>query len=641
MHLFRRFARRRRIYLRASALVFTVALGLLVSQLPVKAQAPDTRPNIVLLVADDLGYGDLSRYGGEASTPNLDSLMDAGIQFTNFRVLPTCSPTRSLLMTGVDNHLNGFGTMAGHLKDPTNPQIGQPGYEGYLNDRVVTVATLLKEAGYHTYMSGKWHLGKEVAQGRGQPIFSEGYWPIDRGFERSFGVLEGGSEQYGRLEDAGPTILHFFEDDQMLNAPLASDFYTTKNYMDKIIEYIDAGKAADGATRKPFFAYFAPTSPHWPFQAPQEYIDRYVNAGTYDVGWDALRAQRFDRLKQLDLISDTATLPPRWPGVPEWDNDADPVWSFLLSRVTPYPQVWGITDVDDLRRTMAKQMAVSMAMIDYMDLEIGRLIQHLKDIGEYDNTVFIFLSDNGADGGQQDFSPVYANWFAQLGIDNSYENLGQRNSYLAMSLGFSQVQNTPFYGAKSTIAGAGIHTPMAVAYPAGDVLSGEKNDAFITALDIVPTILDYAGVTHPAGSVDTPNVSHCTVSYKDKTICPMNGRSLRGLWEGNATAVYGEDDPVAFELFGTVNKALFMGDWKIVKLNFLGLFGSGEWQLFNIREDPFEQNDLATLEPERLQTMVDIYDQYEQDVGFVPRFLANKYYLPIIQKQEEILLLTH
>lgn len=577
----------------------------------------DHRPNIVLLVVDDMGYSDLPLFGGEADTPNIDNLAAAGITFNNFHVLPACSPTRSVLLSGVDNHLNGLGTMSGRLGlDEAVNQRGQPGYEGYLNDRVATGPDLLRAAGYHTYMAGKWHL----ADTEEEDGFRRGTWPIDRGFERSTGVMEGEGDQFGRPEfpRARNGRVHYFEDDHYLTEGFPPPgFYSTKNYTQKIIEYIDSNRQ-DG---KPFFVYWAPNTPHWPHQAPDEQIDKYVARGIYEQGWDAVREQRFNRIKQLGIIPANTELPPRAPFVPAWDDPTDQAWQPFMNSVLPYQDVWGIQDMAGLKRTLAKDMAVYTAMIDSIDMEIGNLIKYLKQIGEYNNTIFVFLSDNGADGANVTFNPLLQPALRDLGVDNRLENLGGPGSMVSYVSGWAQVSNTPFFSAKLATGEAGIRAPLVIAYPGNrHVVGNQRSNALVTVQDILPTLLRYARVRHPAGPSTLPDESRCVWPYEGRTICPMNGKSMVNLLEGRTRHVYGPLSPVGFELFGTVNKALVRGEWKILRLGDRP-WGAGQqqpWKLFNLRRDPAELEDVSFRFPVRLQNMISAYERYEDRVGFIP-----------------------
>lgn len=518
----------------------------------------EKRPNIVMVIADDMGYSDLSLYGGEVSTPNIEALAKKGMMFTKFYASAACSPTRAQLLSGVDNHLSGLGSMGEYLGPE---QKGKPGYEGYLNDRVVTIPTLLKDAGYHTYMVGKWHLGAK-----------EGYLPSDRGFEQSFALLEGAASHYNQMgfSPARPKA-NYTNNGQPANVP--PNFYSTEFYTNKLIEYLDR----DRSTRKPFFIYAAYTSPHEPLQISQADIQKYMSK--YDMGWDRLRQQRFDRMKKLGIIPANIELPPRWPRIPAWDS------------LTPEQQ-----------RYEAKKMAIYGAMMENLDKNIGRLIAHLKQIGEYDNTIFIFLSDNGAEGNNRIESERYQTWLKQEGIDNRYENLGNANSFVGLGRPWAQVGATPFLWYKGRVSEGGIRVPAIFSYP-GVIKEGTKTAALGTVKDFMPTILDYAGVRYPG------------ISYKGNPIYPMEGKSLRPVLEGKRDRVYGENDAVGFELFGSGNRALIQGDWKILLLS--PPWGDGQWKLFNLREDPRELVDLSKQYPQRLTKMISLYEQYEKEKGVV------------------------
>jgi arylsulfatase len=516
-------------------------------------------PNIVVLLADDMGYSDVGPFGSEIPTPNINSLAKTGTKLTNHHALPTCSPSRAELLSGVDNHHNGLGNMAELL---TPAQKGKPGYEGILNERVVSLPTVLKNAGYHTYMAGKWHLGDKP-----------GTLPSDRGFDQSFALISSGGSYYSdRGYSPEEPLVTYRENGQVVK--LAQNFYSTNFFTDKLIEYIDKNRA----DRKPFFIYAAYTSPHEPLQAPQPEIQKQI--GKYDMGWDQLRQQRFNRMKQMGLIPDYLELTPRLSEVPAWDS------------LTP-----------EKKKYESKKMAIYAAQITNLDSNIGRLIDHLKKNGEYDNTIFVFLSDNGAAGQDYEHLPAYQEWFKNAGISNSYENLGTANSNAGYGSGWAQVGTLPFQGYKGTPTEGGIRVPAIFSY-SGAVKSEMKSDAFSTITDVMPTLLDYAGVKHPG------------TSYKGRPIFPMDGRSLRPVLDGKAQQVYGPNDPVGFEVFGTGNGALVMGDWKILKLS--PPKGDGKWKLYNLRLDPSELHDLGQMYPEQLKKMVPLYEQYEKEKGIVP-----------------------
>ncbi len=516
-------------------------------------------PNIVVLVVDDMGYSDLSLYGSEIETPNIEALGKAGMMFTHFYAMPTCSPTRSVILSGVSNHHAGFGTMAEYT---ASNQKGKPGYEGYLSQQVVSIPTLLKDAGYNTYMAGKWHLGK-----------TKGLIPSDRGFEQTFVLLEGAADHYSKrgYNPARP-VANYFSNGEPVELP--ENFYSTDYYTDKLIEFINSDREED----KPFFVYATFTSPHDPLQVPEEYIQKYLDK--YNVGWDTLREQRFQRMKELGLISKDLELPPRLTDIPAWDS------------LTPEQQKYE-----------AKTMAIYAGMIDNTDYNIGRLIEHLKKIGEYENTVFVFLSDNGAEGANRAAKERWQTWFEKEGIDNSYENIGKPNSFITLNQAWAQVSSTPLLWYKGRVSEGGIRVPAIFAY-SGIIPANTRSDAFGSVLDLMPTLLNYAGVKHPGNN------------YNGREIYPMEGRSLGPVLEKKSDRIYTEEDSIGFELFGYGNSALFQGDWKILRL--IPPWGDGEWKLFNIRQDPRELTNLAQQYPERLKQMIALYEQYEQEQGVVP-----------------------
>jgi arylsulfatase A-like enzyme len=295
------------------------------------------QPNILLIVVDDLGFNDLSLFGSEISTPNIDVLAQEGMVFTNFHVAPTCSPTRAMLLSGTDNHIAGLGNM--HEEMPDN-QRGQPGYEGFLNDRIAALPELIRDAGYHTYMTGKWHLG-----------LTEETSPAARGFEKSFTIVQGGAGAFSNmLQIFGPEKAMYREDRQLLDS-LPDNFYSTKFYTEKMIDYINSSHG-DG---KPFFSYLAFTAPHWPLQAPAESIEK--QKGKYDEGYDVLRERRFNALKEKGLYAHDSEPFPKLPGEPTWES--------LSSEEKKYE---------------AKKMEIYAAMVNDVDIYIGKLITYLKEI---------------------------------------------------------------------------------------------------------------------------------------------------------------------------------------------------------------------------------------------------------------------
>src|SRR5579871_3330527 len=383
----------------AARLMAASAFALCIGQ----AQAAE-RPNILVILADDMGYSDASPYGAEIFTPNLARLADQGTLLSNFHVAAYCAPTRSMLLTGMDNHVVGLGNMIELVADN---QSCKPGYEGALNGRAATIATILHGAGYHTYMTGKWHLGK-----------TPDAIPAGQGFEQSVGVLEGGADNWeNKSYSPGYKTVHFFEGRKELQLP--SDFYSSKYYTDRMIQYIDAG-ASDG---KPFFGYLAMQAVHQPHQAPAEFTARYIS--TYQAGYSAISQFRYERQVELGLMP-----------------------SGLTMTRSPEVQDWNTLPADE-QRMDAKRMAVYAGMLEYMDYSIGRLLDHLKAKGILDNTVVVFMSDNGGEAAklQAMFPAYYAKNF-----DLSYERLGEKGSYSEYGPGWASTSMTPFSNFKGSAA---------------------------------------------------------------------------------------------------------------------------------------------------------------------------------------------
>lgn len=517
--------------------------------------ATDARPNILLIVADDLGYSDLGVFGGEINTPNLDALAGAGKMLTNFHVSPTCSPTRAMLLSGADAHRAGLGTMNGLESDE---QLGQPGYEGFLNKQIVTFVTLLKEAGYHTYMSGKWQLG-----------YKEGYYPLDRGFEEAFWLKYGGASHFSDMlgiTEIAPRAV-WVEGREQIKA-LPDDFYSSVNFTDKLIEYIDKNRSDN----KPFFAYASYTAPHWPLQAPREYIDKYE--GVYNGGYDTIRSKRIERMLAAGLIK-KAQIPA--PQHPEW-----PAWEELG---------------EEQKKLEALRMQIYAAMVDALDENIGRLLQYLKDSGEYENTFILFFSDNGAEGNNPHdlfTNPVWV----PANFDNSYENMGKPGSYVSTGPGWAHVSNTPYHMYKGFPTQGGLLSPTIAVFP-DRIKTGGRSDAFITILDVAPTFLQLANVSHPAPE------------FQGRRVHPLIGKSFYSHLIDEQPVVHSPEHVYGIELFN--RRMIRQGDWKLLWNN--QPWGKEGWELYNLEEDPGEQNDLAQSRPDKLRDMLVLWEQYVDDNG--------------------------
>lgn len=511
-------------------------------------------PNIVLIVADDLGFSDLGCFGSEISTPNIDALAKHGQLFSSFYTTATCSPTRAMLLTGTDNHIAGLGNMAERSIDIPS-QRGKPGYEGYLNNRVVSVSQLLKDAGYHTYMAGKWHLGLTAEQS-----------PKAKGFERSFTLMEAYANHFYPDKRSNS----FWEDDHFANYPegkFSTDFYT-----DKLIQFIEEDKA----DKNPFFLYAAYTAPHWPLQAPKEYIDKFK--GKYDIGYDSLRVLRLQGLKDKGIINKQVALPKL------------PASKGYLYGTTNQPLLpWKELNKNE-QQIEARKMEIYAAMIDNLDYNVGRLIKYLTEIGEYDNTLFIFISDNGAAPSEANDTPDPKNPFPYMGSANSFVAYGPQWAHT------SSASNKLY---KGYISEGGIHTPMIIKMPNQQEGKGIKT-SFTTVMDIAPTLLELANISYPA-------------SYNKEKLSPLQGESILPLLRGQKNYVHNEDYVMGWELFdrGAVRK----GNWKIVKIE--SPFGNDRFELFNLADDPTESIDLSEKNPKQYKEMLTLWSNYVKENGVI------------------------
>ena len=515
--------------------------------------ANSTRPNIVFLLADDLGFSDIGPYGSEISTPTLSRLAADGITFTNYHTAANCAPARAMLLTGVSSHLAGVPNIP-EMISPS--QLRQDNYQGVLGDNVVTIATLLEDAGYHTYLAGKWHLGSTPEK-----------LPSRRGFQRTIALMDSGADNWEQRPYLPIyTEANWFADGERYVLP--DDFYSSDFLIDKTIEFID-GNLHDG---KPFFAYVPFQAVHIPVQAPQDYIDRYI--GRYDGGWHELREERFSRAVSLGILPDSAEMV-RMPTTLSW------------SDLTAERQ-----------RYEAKRMAVYAGMIEAMDAEIGRLLEYLKDKGQLDNTLFIFTSDNGAEGsGAQNPSDIATQrMIASLGYTSDYETLGQRGSFNSISPGFTSAAVSPLAYYKFYAGEGGLRVPLIISgEPLGNVV--RQTNAFAWATDIAATILSMAGAALPGSR------------YGGRPVLPITGKDLMPLIDGRKQRVYGEEESIGYELTG--HAALFQGDYKLVRN--LAPLGDGEWRLFDIVSDPGETKDLKLQLPDRFDQMLISYQKFTVD----------------------------
>lgn len=527
-----------------AALALCATAGLAAT--PAKSVA---RPNIVMLVADDWGFTDVGAFGGEISTPNIDALAKQGVRFSNFHTAASCSPTRSMLLTGVDNHRNGVGNLREAMP---REHRGQPGYLGSLNQNVVTVASLLRDSGYRTYITGKWNVGSEPYN-----------LPNQRGFDRSIIQGDTGSDNWDPQQRYLPhsAKVEWYEDGK--EAVMPKEYYSSTYFVDRMIDYLKTDTRRD----QPFFAYVGFQANHVPLQAPKAFIDKYK--GRYKDGWDALREERRQKAIALGLMPASAA-------AVRMQTTGD--WNALPEKDKLYEQ---------------RRMEVYAAMADAMDFEVGRLIAHLKQTGEYDNTVFVFMSDNGPEA--SDYKDARGWIWTQYSLD--MDRMGGPGAYAIPGPSWASAQGAPLSTYKFYAGEGGIRVPMLIAGVQG--AKPHIQAALTHVTDIAPTLLDLAGVQAPGKR------------YKDQDVEPMVGKSLLPVLTGKAQAVRGEREPLGYELSG--NSAIFKGDLKLVKN--LPPVGDGKWHLYDMVKDPGETNDLYSQLPEVVRGMAGDFDRYAQQNG--------------------------
>lgn len=515
------------------------------------------RPNMVVMLADDWGFSDVGAFGGEMHTPHLNQLAQKGMRFSNFHVSASCSPTRSMLLTGVDNHLNGVGNMRETI--PLS-HVGRAGYLSVLNNRVITIASLLQDSGYRTYVAGKWHVGKEPHN-----------LPPARGFDRSLVLGDSGADNWetGKLYLDLTDKVYWYDNGK--EAKMPKEFYSSEFYINKTLEYLKTDAKSD----KPFFAYVAFQANHIPVQAPQEFIDKYK--GKYNKGWDVLRQERRNKAIELGLMPLNTPMAPLPSTHVAWDS---------------------LSETD--KAYQARRMEVYAAMAEAMDHQIGRLIEHLKETGEYDNTVFVFLSDNGAEA-TDPYALAVGRWWLDQHYNRDLDRLGSKGAYSVMGPNWARAATSPLSTYKFFAGEGGIRVPLIISGVPNMVkdASPRIHQSLTHVNDIVPTLLDLAKVQHPG------------TTYKGQTIYPLTGHSLLPVISGTAKRVRGPDEVLGYELSG--NKALFKGDYKL--LSNLAPVGDGQWHLYNIVKDPGETQDLQQALPELFQILQADYAKWSKANG--------------------------
>ena len=568
---------------RLLAAAWVVAGLLLGTHAAAAADAASLRkqPNIVFVLLDDAGFSDLGAFGGEIATPTFDTLAKEGVRFSNFHTAASCEASRAMLHSGVDAHRAGAGALTSVVADN---QKGKPGYEGYLSDRAHSLGALMRDAGYATYFAGKWNLGHGLERSAGA-----------RGWDRYLSLEQTGADNYeARAWAPFETEAAWWQDGQRYTPP--KDFFSSQTYVDTLIRYIDEGRAG-AAKDKPFLAMLALQAVHSPLQAPQADIDKY--AKVYQVGWDRIRAERYRRQVELGLMPAGLTMPrvPAALGFPHLRDNAD----------------WAALGADE-QRAFAHKMAVYAGMLDNADQQVGRLREHLRAIGELDNTVFVVMSDNGADF--TDLSRIngpFKAWY-RWNFPAGDDKMGAPGSYVHYGPYWAEVSNTPLSLIKSSPGEGGLRVPFILSLPPawkGTVKDGAIADAFAWGTDVLPTLLELGGIPLPGDE------------YRGKPLHRPTGKSLLPYLRGETTQVHAPTEAIGFEALGA--QALFQGDWKIMRM---GAPFDGKWRLYNLRDDPTESRDLSAVQPERLQRMLAEVDAYNGANGVI---LPEPGYNPIKQ----------
>jgi len=510
----------------------------------VQAQAPE-QPNVVIMLVDDAALMDFGIYGGEARTPNIDRLAASGAMFTQYRTSPLCSPSRAMLLTGMDNHLTGIATIPEVLPEQ---HVGQPGYTMSLEPGVLTLADRLRPEGYQTFMTGKWHMGS-----------GKGDLPSDHGFDRSFALDASGADNW--QDKSYMPYYHdapWYEDGKA--AKLPDEFYSSEFIVDKMIEYL-----GDASADAPFFAFLGFQAIHIPVQAPPEFTANYDSV--YDEGWHALREARHQRAMTLGLIPQDAPLAPMPDGSRNWGD---------------------LSDEDRVLYTA--RMQVNAGMLEAMDVHIGRLIDHLEQTGEFENTIFVITSDNGPEHNRGDNDSRLAFWMRLNGYHVDLEGMGEQGSWGFIGPEWANAAASPGALYKFYMAEGGIRAPLIMSGPG---IEAQRVDAMSLVSDVAPTVLDIVGASSPDAEA------------------AMTGRSLWPLLSGAADRVYGPEDAIGMEVSG--NSALYKGDYKITR--HMPPTGDATWRLYNMATDPGETRDLSLEIPEKKTELLAEYQAYAQRVG--------------------------
>lgn len=510
--------------------------------------------NVVIFLADDMGYSDIGGYGGEIRTPNLDRIASQGVKLSNFHNTPRCSPSRASLLTGIHPHQTGIGILTGN-------NAAEGGYAGNLNNRCATIAEVLKSHGFITAMSGKWHLTNS-------PNKPNGAWPTERGFDNFFGTLDGCATYFrpGTLTRGLENIEH--------EAEKNPEFFYTDAIADEAVKFL-----AEKPTEKPYFLYVPFTAPHWPLHAREETIKSY--AGTYDVGWDVIRSQRLERQKALGIIPQETELSPRDARVIPWEAEPDKHWQ-------------------------ARRMEVYAAMVTEMDDAIGKILNQIEENNEWQNTIIIFLSDNGACAETLPLNEIVEFRRAKNLMDTRTRDgrkvvlgndpdvmPGGEDTYASYGVAWANVSNTPFRLYKRYAHEGGVMSPFIIHWPAGKLASGKVNTSTFQLVNVAPTLYDALGVTYPEN---------------------LNGSKLEPLAGGSMlpalVAAESASSQLWWEHIG--NAAIIRGKWKLVRQY------DRPWELYDLSTDRNELKDLASANPNLVAELTAEWEKLADQYGVIP-----------------------
>lgn len=537
-------------------------LLILACQTPEKQESSkeDKRPNIMVIMLDDLGYSDFGCFGSEIKTPNIDALAQSGIRFTNFKTAPMCAPSRAMFLSGNNNITVGHGRMLRPRKD--DALVGKPGYEQEITDRIVTFTKLLQDEGYYNAVVGKWHQGHTKQS-----------YPINQGFEDSWVLTDGYSNHFNSrgLGLVGrDTVTEFVNDDKIVEWKEGT--FSTDLYTDKMIDYLNKAKTKN----QPFFAFASYTAPHWPLQLPDEWLEKELYKGVYDEGYEVLRKKRFEALKTKGMLPQGMQLPAPMESIASWET---------LSQ--------------EQKQREARKMELYAGMVENVDYHIGRLMETLKANGQFDNTLILVMSDNGASDTDL-YNEPKRGIYCRKYHSNEFENMGKPSSWVSHGKPWANALMSPFLGYKTWATEGGIAAPLIVA-GIGIQEKGSIKKGLVTIQDLAPTFLELAEVKYPN-------------TYAEKTVKPMIGKSLVNYWNG--TAEHSPHDDKSFFVAENRGHAMLRkGNWKIVS------FGNGKdnnsFKLYNLETDLGERMDVSKEHPEKRTELLNDWDAFKEEVGML------------------------